>query len=54
MDERVSDNCLIDVSELDIRELLTQDRKSGLARAIRHVLASANDSAYSSFTASIE
>lgn len=54
MDEHVSDSCLIDVSELDIGELLTHDRKSVLARALTHVLASANDSAYSSFSASME
>ena len=53
MDEHVSDSCLIDVSELDIEELLAQDRKSALARALTHVLASANDSAYSSFNANI-
>jgi hypothetical protein len=53
MDEHVSDSCLIDVSELDIGELLAQDRKSALARALTHVRASANDSAYSSFNANI-
>ena len=53
MDEHVSDSCLIDVSELDIEELLAQDRKSALARALTHVLATANDSAYSSFNANI-
>ena len=53
MDEHVSDRCLIDVSELDIRELLAHDRKSALAQALTHVLASADDSAYSSFNANI-
>jgi hypothetical protein len=53
MGEPVGDRSLIDVSDLEIRELLAQDQKSVLAKALIHVLASANDSAYSSFNANI-
>ncbi len=53
MDEPVSDSCLIDVSGLDIGELLALDQESPLARALTRVRAAANDSAYSSFNANI-
>ena len=53
MEEHVGDRCLIDVSHLDIGELLAQDHKSALVQALAHVRASANDSAYSSFNAKI-
>jgi hypothetical protein len=53
MDDRVSDSCLIDFSEFDLETLLNQDLKPFLDKAVRHVLASAHDSAYASFNASI-
>ena len=53
MDNRVSDSFLIDFSEVDLEELLDQDLKPVLDKAVRHVLASAHDSAYASFNACV-
>jgi len=52
-DDCVSDRCLIDFSDFDLEVLLEKDLEPALGNAIRHVLASAHDSAYSSFNASI-
>jgi hypothetical protein len=52
-DDRISDRCLIDFSDSDLEALLEKDLEPALGKALRHVLASAHDSAYSSFNASI-
>jgi hypothetical protein len=52
MRDDVTDSCLIEIGGADIRELLAQDRGSGLARVLVQVIAPDND-VYSSFQNSI-
>ncbi|MGD0239603.1 MAG: hypothetical protein ABSB59_04655 [Streptosporangiaceae bacterium] len=50
----VSDGRLIDFSGLDLEALLQKDLAPALGKAIKHVLASAHDSAYASFNANVD
>jgi hypothetical protein len=50
----VSDGRLADFSDFDLEMLLQKDLAPALGKAIKHVLASAHDSAYASFNANVD